>query len=128
MLYKFGVVILILAIWFYFIFLTPKWVERAWKSLVNLVSNFSFNKLGIVLLSLLQLLLKGLLKLFNIVEKVLNFILYNVPISLSFVFILPCLVLGLEFIFRQNNILLGLACLLCTYLLIRINKDMQGGK
>lgn len=117
-----------IALWFYLTCYTPKCVTDAWRSLVKIMSQFSFSKLFDLLLKLILLILNGLLKLFDILTKITYFIFYNVPISLSFIFILPCLLLGLVLIFKFHEIFLGLTSLICAYVLIKINKDMQGGK
>lgn len=63
----------------------------------------------------------------NILAEMGTIIFYRVPIGISYVFILPCLLLGIVLTFKYKHLTGGLISFVITYLLIKINKSMQGG-
>lgn len=123
--------ILVVGIAFFVLFLIvfmPKWYINYWNHFTNKVSEFCSKSFRNKLILIIDLVLTGIIKLIDIISSVAFYIFYNIPIALSFIFVLPCLFVGLYTIFMYNNVLLGLACLICAYVLVKINKEMQGGK
>lgn len=66
-------------------------------------------------------------KALKILADVINVVFYKVTIALTFLFILPCLLLGLVLTFKYHQLIEGLLSFLSTFLLVKINKSMQGG-